>query len=394
MNKVILINATGLGYQVIRALKKKNIECIVIYDQKNEELGRFSRYPHQSVMVPNYIEEPDRLLEYLLKRSYELSGLLLIPTKDYGVEFLARHKEELSRHYIVATPDLAIVTRILDKKLLYEDLRKMGIGVPETYTVNTPDELYSLRDTISFPCLLKPGLAHRFLRRFSFKMLEIFSFEELVRNYSDLTNEFSVDPYDLMICDIIPGPDSKQMIQHASYIDKEGEVLASMTSRKIRQDPPKYGQGRVTRSEIIPGVDDLSKKLLRSLGYFGFSEIEWKLDPRDGQYKVIEINPRYINYLALCVECGINFPYIQYADLVLNQKIRVNTFRENVYWISEYKDFLHTILNHKLEAFSFWDYIRPYLGRKSFAIFDYKDPRPFYEQLKEHADNALKRRFS
>ncbi|MEN6615268.1 MAG: hypothetical protein ABFD12_01820, partial [Syntrophorhabdus sp.] len=111
MTKVVLINATGLGYQVIRALKKKNIECIVIYDQENEELGRFSRYPHQSVMVPNYIEEPDRLLEYLLKRSYEWSGMLLVPTKDYGVEFLARHKQELSEHYIVPTPDLEVVRR-------------------------------------------------------------------------------------------------------------------------------------------------------------------------------------------------------------------------------------------------------------------------------------------
>jgi D-aspartate ligase len=394
MKKVILINATGLGYQVIRALRKKNIECIVIYDQENEELGRFSRYAYQSVMVPNYIEEPDRLLEYLLKKGNEWSGMLLVPTKDYGVVFLAKHKKELAKHYIVPTPGLDVVTRILDKKLLYDHLRKQGIGAPDTYTAQSLQELYALKDKISFPCLLKPGLAHLFLRKFSFKMLEIHSFEELARNYNDLTEGFTTDPYDLMICDIVPGPDLKQMIQYVSYMDREGEVLASMTSRKIRQDPPKYGQGRVARSEKIPGLDEISEKLLKDLGYFGFSEIEWKLDPRDGTYKVIDINPRFIFYLALCVECGINFPYIQYADLVLNQKIRVDKFKENVYWINEYKDFLHTILNHKLETFTIWDYIRPYLGRKSFAIFDYKDPRPFYEQIKEHADNVLKRRFS
>jgi predicted ATP-grasp superfamily ATP-dependent carboligase len=165
-----------------------------------------------------------------------------------------------------------------------------------------------------------------------------------------------------------------------------------MTSRKIRQDPPRYGQGRIARSERIPGLDEQSYRLLREVGYYGFSEIEWKYDPREGIYKLIEINPRFIFYIGLCIACGINFPYIQYADLVRHQKIRVDSFRENVYWIHEYKDVLHTALHHRMENLSLWDYLRPYLGRKSFAIFDPRDPGPFYHQWKEHAGNVLKRK--
>jgi predicted ATP-grasp superfamily ATP-dependent carboligase len=213
-----------------------------------------------------------------------------------------------------------------------------------------------------------------------------------VASYRRLTHDFTADEFKLMICEIIPGPDSAQMVQYVSYIDGSGEVLAAMTSRKMRQDPPRYGQGRIARSERIPGLDEKSYRLLREVGYHGFSEIEWKYDPREGLYKLIEINPRFIFYIGLCVACGINFPYIQYADLVRNEKIRVDSFRENVYWIHEYKDVLHTALHHRLESLSLWDYLRPYLGRKYFAIFDPRDPGPFYHQWKEHMGNVLKRR--
>jgi predicted ATP-grasp superfamily ATP-dependent carboligase len=195
----------------------------------------------------------------------------------------------------------------------------------------------------------------------------------------------------MMICDIIPGPDSAQMVQYVSYIDQSGELLASMTSRKMRQDPPRYGQGRIAKSEKVAGVDEQSRKLLNGFGYRGFSEIEWKYDPRDGIYKLIDINPRFIFYIGLCVACGINFPYIQYSDLVLNKKVRMDSFRENVYWIHEYKDVLHTVLNHRMETLSFWDYVRPYLGKKSLAILDLKDMRPFYEQWRQHITNMLRK---
>ncbi|MCE5284219.1 MAG: hypothetical protein LLG93_19220, partial [Deltaproteobacteria bacterium] len=212
MERVIVINATGLGYQVIRALGKKGVQSIVIYDQENEELGRYSRYVADSIKVPRYIEEPQRLLDYLLKKAREWSGTLIIPTKDYSVEFLARYKAILSQDYIIPTPDLDLVTKILNKNILYGDLSRRGIAVPGTVCAQSAGELYELRDTIKFPCLLKPGLAHLFLRQFDFKMLEVHNFDDLARHYRNLTDDFTSDRFKMMICDIIPGPDSEQMI--------------------------------------------------------------------------------------------------------------------------------------------------------------------------------------
>lgn len=391
MKEVIVLTGRELGYQVVRALGKEDIRSIMIYGHESDEIAQYSKYVVESHRIPLFFDRPQELIDLLFSKKDEWAGSLIIPTEDYGVRFLAANRERLSAHYVVPVPGPAVIDTIVNKKSLYAVARCTGIPVPGIYCPESMDALKTLEEKIVFPCLLKPGLGHLFNRKFDFKMLEVNSFEELMVKYRDLTGDFARDDFKMMICEIIPGPDSKQMVQYASYIDGSGEMLASMTTRKIRQDPPKYGQGRVTKSERITGLDEQSYDLLTALGYRGFSEIEWKLDTRDGRYKLIEINPRFIFYTGLCVSCGINFPYIQYADLVRHEKIRVNSFRENVYWIHEYKDVLHTILNHKMESLSIGDYLRPYLGKKTLAIFDIRDPRPFYEQWKQHLTNVVNR---
>jgi D-aspartate ligase len=391
LKKVIILTGRELAYQVIRALGREGVRSIVIYGHERDEIAQFSKYVVESYRIPLFFDNTGRLMELLLKKRKEWAGTLIIPTEDYGVRFLSSMKDALSPYYIVPTPPVSTIDTIVNKKSLYSLAAAAGIPVAPVYSPATPEELKALKGKITFPCLLKPGLGHIFNRAFDLKMFEISNFEELTTLYEDLTCNFTRDDFDMMICDIIPGPDAQQMVQYASYIDGSGDLLAAMTTRKIRQDPPKYGQGRVTKSERIDAVYEQSFNLLKVLNYHGFSEIEWKYDPRDGIYKLIEINPRFIFYMGLCVACGVNFPYIQYCDLVRHQKVRIDSFRENVYWIHEYKDVLHTVFNHRLEHISLWGYIRPYLGRKTLAILDMKDPRPFYEQWKQHLINMIRK---
>lgn len=391
LKKVIILTGRELAYQVIRALGREGVRSIVIYGHERDEIAQFSKYVSESYRIPLFFDHTERLMDLLLKKKREWSGTLIIPTEDYGVRFLSKNRHTLSPYYIIPTPPAKIIDTIVNKKSLYALAGAAGIPVAPVYSPASLKELLSLKSAINFPCLLKPGLGHLFNRAYDLKMFEISHFDELVNLYKDLTNNFTRDEFDMMICDIIPGPDAKQMVQFASYIDTSGELLAAMTTRKMRQDPPKYGQGRVTKSERVEEVFEPSYNLLKALSYRGFSEIEWKYDPRDGVYKLIEINPRFIFYMGLCVACGVNFPYIQYCDLVRHQKIRAESFRENIYWIHEYKDVLHSVFHHRLERISLWDYIRPYLGKKTLAILDVKDPRPFYEQWKQHLINMFRK---
>jgi len=73
--------------------------------------------------------------------------------------------------------------------------------------------------------------------------------------------------------------------------------------------------------------------MLRALDFHGFANIEFKRDPRDGQYKIIEVNARHNLSALLAVRCGVNFPLLQYRHLVHGELPDQPQCRQGVYWI-------------------------------------------------------------
>ena len=49
-----------------------------------------------------------------------MGGHTHYPHKGLTVEFLARHRDELGRHYILPTPDIGVIQTIVNKKPLYD----------------------------------------------------------------------------------------------------------------------------------------------------------------------------------------------------------------------------------------------------------------------------------
>lgn len=42
--------------------------------------------------------------------------------------------------------------------------------------------------------------------------------------------------------------------------------------------------------------------------------MEFKSDFRDGQYKLLDVNPRAWGWHSLCAPCGVDFPYLAYRE--------------------------------------------------------------------------------
>src|SRR3712207_2434983 len=76
------------------------------------------------------------------------------------------------------------------------------------------------------------------------------------------------------------------------------------------------GSCRVGESVWVDEVVTGGLRLLRTLGYHGIAQVETKLDPRDGRYKLIEINPRLWQWHGLAAACGVDLPWIAHRDLV------------------------------------------------------------------------------
>jgi predicted ATP-grasp superfamily ATP-dependent carboligase len=66
----------------------------------------------------------------------------------------------------------------------------------------------------------------------------------------------------------------------------------------------------------IPLLEELSERFLRAIDYYGLVEIEYKLDPRTSQYKLLDVNARTWGYHSVGPTAGVDFSYMLYADQV------------------------------------------------------------------------------
>jgi len=97
-------------------------------------------------------------------------------------------------------------------------------------------------------------------------------------------------------------------------MSRDGKLLGVFTGRKLRQKPPHFGVCRVGECEYVEPIICHGAKLLKALGFFGTSQVEFKYDHRDGQYKLMEVNPRSWSWIGLPIEMGINLPFATLCD--------------------------------------------------------------------------------
>ena len=90
-----------------------------------------------------------------------------------------------------------------------------------------------------------------------------------------------------------------------------------MVARRAPQHPPEFGRSSIYVEAIdLPQLEVLSERFLRATNYYGLVALEYKLDPRDQQNKLLDVNGRTWGYHALCPPAGVDFPYMLFADLM------------------------------------------------------------------------------
>jgi predicted ATP-grasp superfamily ATP-dependent carboligase len=72
----------------------------------------------------------------------------------------------------------------------------------------------------------------------------------------------------------------------------------------------------VAEARWVPELADAAVALLLALEFHGIAQVEFKRDPRDGTFKLIEVNPRLWEWHGLAAACGVDFPRIAYLDSV------------------------------------------------------------------------------
>ena len=123
-------------------------------------------------------------------------------------------------------------------------------------------------------------------------------------------------------------------------------------------------------------IRDMASALLKSLDWFGVAMVEFKVDPRDGVPKLMEINPRFWGSLALAIHSGVNFPHLLFRMAAHERFDAVETYRLGVKcrWLLP-GDILHFLSNpHRRKLTT--EFFRFRKSATCYDIVSLKDPLP------------------
>ncbi len=379
----VVIGAYANGLAVVRALAARGLPVDVVVT-KPFDIAQYSRYVSEAVALPEMHEQPDSLLELLEARAETWRGRVLFPTNDHALEVLARHHEVLSATFRPVAPPWPVARLLLRKDETYRIAAELGIDTPHVYGPATRET--ASRGDLRYPLVVRPVEGHVFAERFDQKLFLARTVQEL----GAFVERVGRAGIDAQIVDFVPGGDDR-IYAYCLYVDEHGEPTAGLTVRKLRQSPPFFGVARV--AEVAPEHAELREAavgLLRRAGFRGMANVEFKQDPRDGRYRLMEANGRPFLYSGLVRRAGIDLPCLAWADHV---GVSLPPMRRNDWngvWIHLHADVLYSLFFRRLEGLTLPEYLGPYLRPRTFATWSARDPKPFFAQWSRSARDGLR----
>jgi predicted ATP-grasp superfamily ATP-dependent carboligase len=190
-----------------------------------------------------------------------------------------------------------------------------------------------------------------------------------------------VDAGEVMVQELIPGNGDRQFAYCALF--KDGRALASMVARRWRQHPPDFGRSS-TYCETVhqPLLEQMSERYLKAIDYYGLVELEYKLDARTGEYKLLDFNARTWGYHTLGPKAGVDFPWLLYSDQVgeppPSPPLKA---RPGVRWRRLVTDVPTAAIELAARRLSPGAYLRSLRGPRAEAVFSARDPMPALAEL-------------
>jgi predicted ATP-grasp superfamily ATP-dependent carboligase len=238
--------------------------------------------------------------------------------------------------------------------------------------------------------VVKPAIKERFLYATGSKAWRADTREELEERVREAGALISVS--EVMVQELIPGSGQSQLAYCAFF--KDGRTRARMVVRRLRQHPLEFGRA----STFVQTIDDIrldepSERFLRSIDYYGLVELEYKLDERTGEPKLLDVNPRTWGYHDLGRRAGVDFPLHLYADQVGLPAPDAGRAAVGVAWIRLATDLPTAGVGLMQGALRWRPYLRSLRSINAESVFVRDDPLPGLAETALLPYLAIKRGF-
>jgi predicted ATP-grasp superfamily ATP-dependent carboligase len=345
---------------LVRSLGRKGVD-VTVGERTFLNTSFFSKYCSRRIVYPSSQRYPDQFIEFILKEIKKNHYECLFPMEEETLLLLAKHQSEISKYTYLLIPDLKKVEFVRDKGNL--------IQFAETHGIPTPKTIYSLQgpasDVVQGPAVIKPRISSG-----SFGIVYVKKREDLIPLYRKVHARY---PFPLIQEWI---PDGGGIFGFSALFDGVSNMKAAFIHRKLRMYPVQGGPSTLREGVEHPQIMELGFSLLKSLNWKGVAMVEFKVDPRDGIPKLMEVNPRFWGSLHLAVVSGVDFPYLilKMARGERFEPVLHYTVGKRCRWLL-FGDILHFIKNPNRFHLrpSFFHFFEP---DTSYDIISKEDPLP------------------
>ena len=224
---------------------------------------------------------------------------LLMPVGYLSTLAAASCREEVTLHTRLEVADSAKIEFAADKKRIRELGLKLGLNTPCTYYPATIEEARELAGQLKYPVVLKPPS-----EALPKGIRIVKSQNEFMPAFEGLRAAWPSSPYDLPIVQtFIPGYGCGFFALYQNGVCKR-----VFMHRRIREYPPSGGGSCCAESFYDPALKEAGTKLLDALNWHGVAMVEFRYDPGQKKYTLLEVNPKFWGSLDLALAAGADFP--------------------------------------------------------------------------------------
>lgn len=381
----IVIGGGSNALSIARSLGRVGVSVYAI----NEPTAhvRYSRYARW-IDLPAGPDAEQAWADWLTgPESEPLRGGVLLAAGDAAIEMLAAHRERLAERYLLDLSDVTAQRTMLNKLATYRAAVAAGVPTPRFWIASTLEHIEQLRSELVFPLIVKPQLSHIFEERFGRKFLIAESYDQLAGAFLRVRDA----GIECMLVERIPGPDDR-LCSYYTYLDEGGRPLFDFTKRIIRRWPVGMGAACYHIVDHVPRVRELGLRLFEQVGLRGLANVEFKLDERDGELKLIECNARFTAANGLLADCGFDLARFVYNRLVGIESPPLTTFRTGVRLWYPVEDFKAYRQLRRAGQITFWQWVRSLCHRQTFPFFRWRDPWPSVVSEAQRLGRNLRRK--
>lgn len=314
---------------------------------------------------------------------------VIVPGADDAALWASELAESLLGHrFLVSTSTRGVQALLQDKAAFAAHLADKGIPHPRTYRLASLDDVERIPFGELDRVFVKPVNSQRFSDVIGVKGLWVTRRDELRETWLRL----HAQGFEVMAQEYVPGPATEHFFIDG-FRDLHGDYAGVFARQRLRMSPPDFGNSSCCVSVPLSDVPEALRHLrhlLDGLHYRGIFSAEFKRDPRDGEFRILEVNTRAWTYVEFAARNGVNVCEMAWQDALGMPVTRaLRHYPEAKRCVDLYHDLASVRALRKRQSLP-WSQVLAQWSGACLHTFRLDDPRPALRFVTDMAKRHLR----